>query len=78
MVFPSPTGGNAFSVRWLAPELIFPERFGLDSRVRSKESDIYAFAMLIWEVRAHHHTFVSTYLRFCNVFLPRHSLGYSL
>jgi len=71
-------GGNAFSVRWLAPELIFPEEFGLNARALSKGSDIYAFAMLMWEVRAHCYTFVSAYFRFCNVLSPRHFLGYSL
>ena len=52
-VFPATTEGHAFSVRWLAPELVHPEEFGLNAPVRSKESDVYAFAMLMYEVRAH-------------------------
>ncbi|KAF9646439.1 kinase-like protein [Thelephora ganbajun] len=47
--FPTPMGGSAFSVRWLAPELIYPEEFGSNAFVRSKESDIYALAMLMYE-----------------------------
>ena len=38
------------SVRWLAPELLFPEKFGLQSVRRTKETDIYAFAMVMYEV----------------------------
>jgi len=38
------------SVRWLAPELLFPEEFGLESARRTKETDIYAFAMVMYEV----------------------------
>ena len=39
-----------WSVRWLAPELLFPEEFGLESPRRSKETDIYAFSMVMYEV----------------------------
>ena len=38
------------SVRWLAPELLFPEEFGLEIARRTKETDIYAFAMVMYEV----------------------------
>ena len=38
------------SVRWLAPELLFPEKFGLGSARLTKETDIYAFAMVMYEV----------------------------
>ena len=41
---------DPWSVRWLAPELLFPEEFGLESARRTKETDIYAFAMVIYEV----------------------------
>ncbi|KAF9781204.1 kinase-like domain-containing protein [Thelephora terrestris] len=40
---------NAFAVRWLAPELILPEEFGFSARVCSKQSDVYALAMLMYE-----------------------------
>lgn len=38
------------SARWLAPELLFPEKFGLESARLTKETDIYAFAMVMYEV----------------------------
>jgi serine/threonine protein kinase len=49
------TGGSTSecdpcSVRWLAPELLFPEESGLQIARRTKETDIYAFAMVMYEV----------------------------
>ncbi|KAF9643669.1 kinase-like protein, partial [Thelephora ganbajun] len=41
---------DSWSIRWLAPELLFPEKFGLESARRTKETDIYAFAMTMYEV----------------------------
>lgn len=41
---------NTWSVRWLAPELLFPEKFGLEAARRTKETDVYAFAMVMYEV----------------------------
>lgn len=38
------------SARWLAPELLFPEKFGLESARLTKETDIYAFGMVMYEV----------------------------
>lgn len=38
------------TVRWMAPELLLPEAYGLLHSVPSKESDVYAFGMLIYEV----------------------------
>lgn len=57
-MFPAPAEGKAFSVRWLAPELVFPEEFGLNDLICTKESDIYSFSMLMYEVRAHREIFV--------------------
>lgn len=54
-------GGNAFSVRWLAPELIHPEELGLVACFRSKESDIYALAMLMYEVCSLLHVYVTPF-----------------
>jgi len=42
--------GDPFSVRWHAPELLFPEEFGLESPRRTKETDVYAFGMVMFEV----------------------------
>ena len=33
-----------------APELVYPQRFGLTDSGATKESDIYAFGVLAWEV----------------------------
>ena len=41
---------DLWSVRWLAPELLFPEKFGLGGARRTKETDIYAFTMVMYEV----------------------------
>jgi serine/threonine protein kinase len=43
------TGGT---IRWMAPELLDPERFGFDHDhcSPSRQSDLYAFGMVIYEV----------------------------
>ena len=43
---------DIWSVRWLAPELLFPREFGLESACRTKETDVYSFAMVMFEVGA--------------------------
>lgn len=40
-----------WSFRGSAPELIYPEEFGLSHPQISKASDIYALGVLAWEVR---------------------------
>lgn len=45
------------SVRWLAPEILFPKEFGLQSAHHTKETDIYAFAMVMYEVSPSLYTF---------------------
>jgi len=35
----------------MAPELLVPPKFGLDMCTPSKEADIYAMGMVIYEVR---------------------------
>ena len=44
---PDFTGTTPF----MAPELIVPFRFGLDKYIPSKEADIYAMAMVTYQVR---------------------------
>jgi serine/threonine protein kinase len=44
------TTANEGTARWMAPELIMPELYGLTKCVSSKESDIYAFGMVVCEV----------------------------
>lgn len=39
------------TVRWMAPELLVPEEYGFEHSHPSKESDVYAFGMVIYEVR---------------------------
>ena len=36
--------------RYLAPELIYPSKFGLKEARPSREADVYAFGLLILEV----------------------------
>lgn len=38
------------TVRWMAPELLYPEDYGFTHCTPSKESDMYALAMVIYEV----------------------------
>ena len=44
------------TTRWMAPELLFPDKFGFTGELRkqlpSKETDVYAFGMTIFEVGA--------------------------
>lgn len=42
------------TVQWMSPELIDPKRFGLEKNMRTKASDCYAFAMVIYEVISGH------------------------
>ena len=46
----SEVGGGA--TPFMAPELLVPSRFGLEGPTPSKEADIYATAMVIYQVRA--------------------------
>lgn len=36
--------------RWTSPELIYPEKFGLQKPQVTRESDCYAFGMVVYEV----------------------------
>ena len=45
----SEAGGG--TTPFMAPELLVPPRFGLDKCVPSKEADMYAIAMVIYQVR---------------------------
>jgi serine/threonine protein kinase len=38
------------TIRWMAPELLNPEDFGFDHCSPSRESDVYSFGMVIYEV----------------------------
>ena len=38
------------SINWMAPELHYPEKFGLQKFQRTEASDVYALACLYWEV----------------------------
>lgn len=37
------------TIRWMAPELLMPEDYGLTHSNASKESDVYAFGMVTYE-----------------------------
>lgn len=47
---------NAGTMRWTAPEIMDPEEFGLERARPSRESDVYAVSMVMWEVRGASHT----------------------
>lgn len=47
------TGAIGGTVRWMAPELLVPEECGLSHCSPSKQSDMYALGMVIYEVRRH-------------------------
>jgi len=48
--------GMRGTIRWMAPEMIYPEKFGFAGRYKkrlpSKSTDIYALGMTILEVSA--------------------------
>ena len=50
--------GMRGTIRWMAPEMIYPEKFGFTSKYRkrlpSKSTDIYALSMTVLEVSALH------------------------
>jgi serine/threonine protein kinase len=47
----SSTGGAAKGTyRWMSPELFYPKEFGLPKFQLTKESDCYAFGMVVYEV----------------------------
>ena len=39
--------------RWMSPELLDPEAFGLNDNRPTKQSDYYALGMVVYEVRRH-------------------------
>ena len=39
------------TTRWMSPELLDPERFGSSDERPTKQSDCYAFGMVVYEVR---------------------------
>jgi len=40
------------TTRWMSPELLDPDRFGITEPRPTKQSDCYAFGMVMYEVRA--------------------------
>lgn len=46
----STDGGTQGTYRWMAPELFYPSDFNLPKFHLTRESDCYAFAMIIYEV----------------------------
>jgi len=42
------------TVRWMSPELLDPESFGLETSYPTKESDCYALGMSVYEVLSGH------------------------
>ena len=47
----SPVEGDLGDCRYLAPEIQWPEDYGTDKILITKESDIYGIAMVIYEAR---------------------------
>jgi len=53
-VLPSSSYAQGGTARWMSPELIDPQRFGLENSRPTKSSDCYAFAMVIYETITGH------------------------
>ena len=49
-------------IRWMSPELLVPDRFGLSSQSPTRESDCYALGMVIYEVLGGKHPFSQYHL----------------
>ncbi|OCH91148.1 kinase-like protein [Obba rivulosa] len=45
-----PTSAKAVTIRWTAPEIVDPESFGLPKARVTRETDMYSFSMVMWEV----------------------------
>ena len=45
--------GDLGDCRYLAPELQWPEDYGMDKILMTKEGDIYGMAMVIYEARSY-------------------------
>ena len=43
-------GSNECTASFMAPELLLPAKFGLNKEIPSKEADIYAFGMTVYQV----------------------------
>ena len=61
------SGGNSGTVRFMSPELIIPEKFGLRRSLLTKASDCYAFGMAVYETISGYVPFYET--RHMGVFL---------
>ncbi|KAG6832065.1 hypothetical protein H0H92_005487 [Tricholoma furcatifolium] len=46
------------AVRWMAPELLNPEIFDMERFIKTRASDVYAFACVCLELYSGHHPFV--------------------
>ena len=55
---PSPVTGG--TLRWMSPELLNPEPFGLEESHPTKESDCYALGMVVYEVLSGWRPFTSS------------------
>ena len=55
--FPSSSHSPGGTARWMSPELINPQRFGLNKSRRTKASDCYALGMVVYETISGHPPF---------------------
>ncbi|TFK46551.1 kinase-like protein [Heliocybe sulcata] len=56
----TPSTRSGGSIRWMAPELLDPEFFGLTTSSRSQEADVFSFAMLCIEIYTQRPPFADT------------------
>ena len=52
MKSPETAAQSGWADPFMAPELLFPSKFGMDRCTPTKEADIYAMAMVIYQVLA--------------------------
>lgn len=67
-LFSSSSYSQGGTVRWMSPELIDPERFGLEKSRRTISSDCYALGMVVYETISgnmpfHQHTDLTVSLK---------------
>jgi len=53
----SSTDAHGGTPRWMSPELIYPQEYGLEKSQPTKHSDCYALGMVIFETISGHHPF---------------------
>ena len=81
-VFPSSSYTQGGTARWMGPELIDPQRFGLENSCPTRSSDCYALGMVIYETISghlpfHEHTDLTVFVKVLQGVHPPRGVGFA-